>query len=469
VAVIALAAGCGGSSGTSTEQATPARAVTPVDWPQFGFDAARSSSGPAATGITAGNVAGLVRQQVQLDGTVDASAIYLHDVTVRGASHDVLVVTTTYGRTEALDATNGHVLWRYTPSSYASLVGTPQFTTSTPVADPSRSYVYAASPDGRVQKLMLSNGHPVWRRAVTLLPTREKIASSLNFANGHLIVTTGGYIGDAPPYQGHVVVLDPPRGRIIGVWNSLCSDRHELIVPSSCGSSDSAIWGRAGAVVDPADGTLLVATGNGPWNGSTNWGDSTIRLAPDASHIVGAWTPTNQAELEATDLDIGSTSPVIVGSLVAQGGKDGKLRLLSPARMVPPGSLGGELQTVAAPGPTDVFTAPAVWRSATKTWVFVADNAGLDAWTLTRGRLQHRWSSSTPGTSPIVAGGLLYVYDPNGGLAVYAPTTGRKLTTLAAGSGHWNSPIAVAGMVVLPEGNANDRAATGVLDIYRLP
>jgi hypothetical protein len=469
-AVVALATACGSSTGTTTTRATQApAAVAAVDWPQFGFDAARSSSGPSSTGITAANVASLQRTQVHLDGTVDASAIYLHGVAVRGATHDVLVVTTTYGRTEALDATDGHVLWRYTPPGYSSLVGTSQITTSTPIADPGRSFVYAASPDGDVQKLLLSNGHAVWRRAVTLLPTREKIASPLGFANGRVIVTTGGYYGDAPPYQGHVVLLDARRGRVVGVWNSLCSDRHELIVPSSCGSSDSAIWGRAGAVVDPSDGTLLVATGNGPFNGSTDWGDSTIRLAPDASHIVGTWTPTNQAELNATDRDIGSTSPVLVGSLLVQGGKDGKLRLLQPSRMTPPGRLGGELQTVSAPGPTDVFTAPAVWRSGRATWVFVADNAGLDAWTLKGSRLQHRWSSSTPGTSPMVAGGLLYVYDPNGGLAVYTPTTGHKVTTLTAGSGHWNSPIAVDGMVVLPEGSANDHASTGVLDIYRLP
>ena len=43
------------------------------------------------------------------------------------------------------------------------------------------------------------------------------------------------------------------------------------------------------------------------------------------------------------------------------------------------------------------------------------------------------------------------------------------MTTLAAGSGHWNAPIVTDGIVVLPEGNANDHATTGVLDIWRLP
>ena len=86
-----------------------------TDWARFGYDAARSNSGPASTGITAANVSHLRRQQVQLDGTVDSSAIYLHAATIRGKAHDVFFVTTSYGKTEAIDAASGAVLWRYTP------------------------------------------------------------------------------------------------------------------------------------------------------------------------------------------------------------------------------------------------------------------------------------------------------------------------------------------------------------------
>jgi len=47
--------------------------------------------------------------------------------------------------------------------------------------------------------------------------------------------------------------------------------------------------------------------------------------------------------------------------------------------------------------------------------------------------------------------------------------TGRLVATLDAGHGHWNSPIVVDGRVALPEGDANDHAQSGVLDIWRLP
>jgi hypothetical protein len=61
------------------------------------------------------------------------------------------------------------------------------------------------------------------------------------------------------------------------------------------------------------------------------------------------------------------------------------------------------------------------------------------------------------------------VYDPGGGgLRVYQAHTGALVAALTCG-GHWNSPIVTDGRIALPEGNANDHATSGVLDIWRLP
>jgi outer membrane protein assembly factor BamB len=453
------------SSATATQRVTSTH-----DWTRFGWSAARSSAPTFATGITAANVRGLKRQQVQLDGTADSSPIYLHGVQVAGAVHDVFFVTTTYGKTVAINAANGSVLWRFTPPGYASWAGSAQIATATPVADPGRTSIYAASPEGKIYKLAVADGHPLWSATITKLPSREKIAASLNYANGHVIATTGGYIGDAPPYQGHVATIDPASGKVLQIWNSLCSDRHALIEPSSCPSSDSAIWGRAGAVVDPATGALLVATGNATWDGHTNWGDAVLVLNASATKLIGNYTPSNTADLNAGDVDLGSTSPVILSpGFVAQGGKDGIIRVLSRKRLQGTAPhKDGELQTVSTPSGTDLFTAPAVWHSSA-TWMFAGDNGGTAAYVFKNGRLRVAWSNHTGGTSPVVAGGLLWVYSPGGGLNVYRPTTGALVTRLDAGSGHWNSPIVVDGRVALPEGNANDHATTGVLDIWRLP
>jgi hypothetical protein len=48
------------------------------------------------------------------------------------------------------------------------------------------------------------------------------------------------------------------------------------------------------------------------------------------------------------------------------------------------------------------------------------------------------------------------------------PRSGKKLSTLPAAGGHWNSAIVADGRIALPEGDANQHALSGVLDIYRL-
>jgi len=441
------------------------------DWPTFGWDVGRSSAPTVSMGVTAANVGSMARQRVTLDGTVDSSAIYLGGVSVAGAIRDVFFVTTTYGKTIAIDADSGAVLWEYTPSSYEALKGSYRITTATPVADPNRRYIYAAAPDGMIRKLSVADGRLVWATAITRLPEREKIASPLSFAGGHVIAATDGYIGDTPPYQGHVAILDAATGALLHVWNSLCSDRHELIDPASCRESDSGIWGRAGVVIDSATGNLYLATGNGSWNGATNWGDSVIELNPDATRVLGNYTPTNTGQLNEDDLDIGSTSPVLLGGgLIAQGGKDGWIRLLewSAMRAGAP-HRGGATDRMRTPSGDRLFTAPAVLHEGLATWLFAADNGGTSAWTVAGNRLRLRWHSDYAGTSPVVADGLLFVYDPRGGLYVYEATSGRRIATLACGSGHWNSPIVADGRIALPEGNANWHALSGVLDIWRLP
>ena len=429
--------------------------TVPNDWPVFGYDAARHNSSPAST-ITAQNVSQLKQLKVTLDGTVDSSPIFVGGW---------FVVTTTYGRTELIDSDTGKVKWRFTPPAYAQVAGSAQITNASPAASTDRTAVYAAASDGRIRKLRLSDGKVLWTTAITRDATREKITSSLNVSRGLVIATTGGYIGDAPPYQGHVVTLSERTGRIAHVWNSLCSDHHTLIVPRTCSSSDSAIWSRNGAAVDPANGTLVVATGNGPWNGSTDWGDSTIVLSPDAARMLRHWTPPDQKSLETSDADLGSTSPGLLdGGLGVQGGKDGKVRLLQLHALPGVNSrVGGELQTIPTPGGSGLFSVPAIWKG---TWVFLSTDRGTAAWLLRGGRLHAIWSNGDGGTSPVVAGNLLYVAG-DGAVRVYVPTSGKLVATLPSGTVHWQSPIVANGHVAVAEGNANDHATSGVLDIYK--
>jgi outer membrane protein assembly factor BamB len=457
------------------------------DWTRFDVDAQRSGVGPAQTGITPHNLGQLRLRRVKLDGTVDSSPIQLHAIMVRGHVRDVVVMTTSYGRTIALDPGSARKLWEFTPSDIKSYEGSGQIMTASPVADPDRRFVYAASPDGMIHKLAVATGKETrsghWPARVTLEPRREKLSAALNISGPSVAVTTSGYF-DVPPYQGHVVLIDRRDGRVTAVWNALCSDRHSFIRPArSCHASDAAIWGRSGAVIEPGSGRILVTTGNAPFNGSTDWGDSVLELSSDGHRLLHNWTPSDQALLNSDDLDLGSTSPAVLPPyhgfrLAVQGGKSHVLNLLDLDRLdgtrgAAGPRLGGELQELTDPGPAQMVTEPAVWTSAGRIYVFVATWGGTAAYTLVgdgKPRLRMAWSTHVPGSSPVLAGGLLYVYDPLGGsLDVYKPTSGRRLISLPVAAGHWNSPIVVGGRVILPTGDADDDAITGQLYIYHLP
>lgn len=266
-------------------------AAVAQDWPTFGWDISRTSAPKVSMGLSADRIGLLSLQRVTLDGTVDGTAIYLRGATIGGSAYDAFFVTTTYGKTLALDADSGDLLWEYTPRSYERLKGTYRITNATPVADDDRKYIYASAPDGVIRKLSVADGRVVWATTITKLPEREKIASPLSFFRGRVLAATNGYIGDEPPYQGHVAILDAATGSLLHVWNSLSSDRHELLDPRFVPQSDSGIWGRAGIIIDSATGNLYIATGNGLWDGSVNWGDSVIELDPGCNTDPGKLHP----------------------------------------------------------------------------------------------------------------------------------------------------------------------------------
>ena len=309
----------------------------------------------------------------------------------------------------------------------------------------------------------------------------EKRSSALNLANGFLYVALSGYNGDFGPYDGHILAIRLADGRS-HVFNALCSDQHQLLAPrdvvdnppASCGSREAGIWARSGVVVDqsggPTDGSLFIATGNGPFDasgGGVDYGDSVLRLSGDASAVLDWNTPSNYQELDDGDIDLGSTAPVLLppqsGSntpyLLVQGGKDSVLRLIDRTRL---GGLGGELQQVNT-NAGQILTAPMAWNDPSgATWLFLTTARASIAYNVVtdesgRTALREAWRVNTGGTSPIVAGGVLFIAGANGVLA-RDPSTGNQLWSSGQPSAggnigkiHWQSPIVVAGRMYMAD------------------
>lgn len=419
-----------------------------ADWPLFGQNAARSGVA-GDTVLSPKNVAKLtVRWRTKLGAVADAAPIIVGNR---------VFITARDGTTYALDAGNGHVVWHFATSG-------PKITTTVPAYDESSHQLYAGGVDGYVHRLDPATGHEVrghgFPAQITLAPQTEKDASALNIAGGYLYAQTSGYIGDAPPYVGHVIAIRLSDGSK-NVFNTLCSARHGLIDPASCDEQRSGMWSRSGVVVDPdasMKGRIYGATGNGAFDAAAgNYGDTILSLSADGSRLLGYATPSDAADLDASDLDVGSSSPALLprrsGStrlLAVQGGKDAKLRLLDRSQL---GGVGHALQTIALG--TELFSAPAVWSDhAGGVWIFLGLGDGVHAFRLTGGngaeRLTSAWhaavASNEEGSSPVVSDGVVIV-PGNAELVALDAENGRVLWHHAMGAVHWQSASIAGGAV----------------------
>ena len=436
-----------------------------ADWPVFGHEPARSGAVYDDRSITASNVARLrFRWRTKLGDVADSTPIFISHVNIHGKQRSLLFQTAKNGTNYGIDARTGEILWRFVTHG-------PNITTSTPAADPSGRWIYAPGVDGFVHKIDAASGAEIREHGfpvrITLMPESEKDASPMNVANGYLYAVTSGYFGDAPPYDGHVVSIRLDDGAT-HVFNTLCSEVRSLPTASSCSRNGSGIWARAGAVVDsdPAmHGRVYVTTGNGDFNahsGGHDYGDSVLALTADGASLLDYYTPESYDELQSGDTDMGSTAPALLPReahsrtplMLVQGGKDEILRLLDRAHL--PG-LGGELQRIDIGAA--LYSAPAVWQDPSRrTWVLLGLANGLRAYRLQTdahgtSRLLHIWDASAgespEGSSPIVAGGVVFVAT-NGAIHAIDARGGHELwnsarTQHSIAGIHWQSPVLVNG------------------------
>ncbi len=487
---LTLAAALAAAALAVMQPAVAPASAAPVAWSQFGNGPSHSGVNAAESQIIPSTVGGLTPLfTATLRGVSDGPSVEQPGVSTAGGTRDLLFTTTKDGWITATDARTGAEVWAHQngPGSCKINNGsTACYTTSSPAIDPAGAFVYSYGLDGKVHKYATGSGAETtgggWPEVATVKPYDEKSSPALTIVatGGHtyLYVSNGGYPGDRGDYQGHVTTIDLATGSQ-KVFNSLCSDNTGHIAAGGCANVQSAVWARPSVVWDPGTQHILFSTGNGAWDGTHNWADSVLAINPDGSGTGGgpvdSYTPTNYAQLNQQDADLGSTAPQVVtppaGSnhthLAVQGGKDAHLRLLDTADLGGGGhgATGGELQDIAVPQGGQVLTQPANWVDGSGTsWVFIANNSGISALKLTASggtpSLTPVWQQTVAGTTPVIAGGVLFYLSRNGVRALN-PATGAQLWTDASAGAtglHWQSPIVVNGALYFTDGGGKLRA-----------
>jgi polyvinyl alcohol dehydrogenase (cytochrome) len=412
----------------ATANAVPDGAAT--NWLEYHANAART-----------GNVAGLpgagplrVTWSRSLGGAVYGQPLVIGRTVVAATEHDEV-----YG----LNWRTGAVLWKTKVGTPLPLARqpcgdvNPLGITSTPVYDPKTQLVYVVAQSGATRHMLaavrVSDGHIAFTRSVPSpdhKPLYDQQRGALALADGHIYVVFGGHFGDCGPYIGSVVAM-PATGHG-PIWS--------YRVPTK---EQGGIWAPGGPVVS-ASGRVYVTVGNGAvvarrFDGS----DSVTALTPRLRRI-GVFAPTDWRTLSANDLDLGSTSPALLGDgQMLQVGKSGVGYLLSAAHL---GGVGGQLaQGQVCPA----WGSPAV--SGTTVYV-PCPGSGLTAVSTAKRRVAVIWRArSVIDGSPVVGGGALWATSTAAGILYeLGPRTGRirHQVRIAGQLPHFESPT-LSGRLVL--------------------
>src|SRR4051812_3296896 len=398
-----------------------------------------------------------------VDGYIYAQPLYVANLAIPGqGSRNVVYVVTEHDSVYAFDAdgraptTLWHVSFLGPNVTTASSgdVGTDDIVpevgiTSTPVIDPSTGTMYLVAKTKEpgptfVQRLHALDittgaeklGGPVVISAsvngtgdgndgaghVTFNALRESNRAALLLDHGVVYIAFASH-GDNDPYHGWILSYNATTLAQLSAFN---------VTPNE---SRGGIWQSGNGLAADAAGNLFTSTGNGTFNaslGGTGYGDSLLRLAAPLGvvSVTDYFTPFNQATLESTDLDLGTSGPILLpdqatgpAHLLVSSGKEGRIYLVNRDNM------GGFI----AAGDTQIvqridgaiahaFCTPAYFNGAI---YFHSVGDFLKAFSLTNGVLstsptsQGNSSLSFPGATPTIsangtANGLVWELVVNG-------------------------------------------------------
>ncbi len=402
-----------------------------------------------------------------VDGQVYAQPLYVANLTINGATHNVIFIADEHDTVYAFDAdsnggTNSAPLWQAsmisTAHGAASGATTVPYTdvqsgvgdihpeigiTSTPVIDLAKNtlFVLAKSKENgnyfqRLHALNILTGNEQPGSPVALSGSVPGTGSgssggtlafstlwqnnrtALGLFNGNIYLGFGSH-GDDGPWHGWVLV-----------YNETTLQRTAQFCTSPNGYGDG-IWGAgAGFPIDTvsANGRAFLATGNGdftsypPLNNSVDYGESILRfdLSNGGFAISDAFTDYNQSALTAGDDDQGSGGVLMLPDqpgahphLLVQVGKEGRILVINRDGLggyagSNAGSNTNAVQDItgALGAYSGLWSTPAYWNGNVYMW---AENDALKMFPITNGALartpssQSSASSTFPGATPVVS------------------------------------------------------------------
>jgi hypothetical protein len=358
----------------------------------------------------------------QADGAIYSQPLWVPNVTINTATHNVIVVTTQHDSLYAFDAdvTPCTTLWHINlldsahggtagetsaPSgATGGLVGSgfgdisPEVgVTGTPVIDANSNTVYVVSKSVNASTQFFQRLH-----AIDLTSGNERITPPRSIDSSISVPGTGagsvsGQVSFDPRNEhqrpalalsGGIVYVswashedhDPYHGWVIGFSASTLVPVTNAVfnsTPNQVGTlaySRGGIWMGGGAPAVDTSGNLYFITGNGTFDanaGGSNYGDSVVKLSTASGlSVADYFTPSDQATLDANDTDFGSGAATIlidqpsgpVPHLLIGGGKEGNLFLLNRDSMGQFSNTTNNVVETVNVG-NSIFATPAFWQN----------------------------------------------------------------------------------------------------------
>ena len=120
---------------------------------------------------------------------------------------------------------------------------------------------------------------------MTFNTKQENQRAALLLENNHVIIGWSSHC-DSDPWHGWVMSYNAS------------SSAQEAVFNTSSNGSRNGVWMSGGGLAADASGNIYFPTGNGTWNGTTDFGDSVVKLGPPASGnfpVLDYFSPYNQS------------------------------------------------------------------------------------------------------------------------------------------------------------------------------